>query len=141
MKATIRAAALMALMVPAQAASPPKIKYPEFYEMYWREAQCFGKRFFDCNYTTKNCLSGYSASPPSGVFAGVTLAEDRRTVLAHVVHANGYWFNVDTGEVQDRSGIIPMSTDIFKVSPELMEENWHNLAPDYCGKPYEQPPE
>ncbi len=119
MKATIMAAtAVLLLMVPAQAASPPKKAYPDFFEFYWRMYQCHGNKTLDCDYTSKTCLSGYSLL---GDFAGVVLAEDRQTVLAHVVGISGTWYNADTGVVQDRGMIIPKMTP-WKIHPDELEK-------------------
>jgi hypothetical protein len=85
---------------------PPKKMYPGFYEYYWRLFSCHGQPYFQCDYTRRTCKSGYNFG--SG-FAGVELAEDRTTVLAHGICLGGTCFNVDTGAVVFKNGLSPNS--------------------------------
>lgn len=131
----------MALLAPiaAQAASPPTKMYPDFYEYFWRMAQCTTLPYFECNYTSKTCLRGY-ATTSFDLFAGVLLAEDRQKVLAHLIQRGGIWLNADTGEVQFPDGRRANEPDYFKINPEWLAQRRadHNCFP---GRAYEPPPE
>lgn len=137
-----------ALLVPTAVQASPKVMYPDFYELHWRLQQCFGKKVFNCDYTSKTCLSGYSLYTSD--FTGVVLAEDRKTVLAHVVAAMGLWFNVDTGEVRARDTGVRIHQDEeflnLNKSDQQTLTNWRNGKTDdgswfKCTNPDEPPPE
>jgi hypothetical protein len=139
-KSIILAMALLA-PIPAQAGSPPKIMYPEFYDFQWRNNQCHFPPYFECDFTSKTCLKGYGSA--RGAFAGVVLAEDRQTVLAHVVHFGDRWFNVDTGEIQWAGGTLSkeQAADFFRISPKLQEmARERDTRRQQCRQPEPEPP-
>ena len=87
LKSLAIAATLIATLAPAKADGP--MKYPNWYAYkiaslekdYWG-----GLPYFQCNYTSRTCLSGkVSDYARYSIFVGVVLAEDRRTVLKHIV--------------------------------------------------------
>ena len=133
------------------ATATPKKMYPEFYEWEWRFQQCIGTKVFHCDYTSKTCLSGYSIN--DGLFVGVVLAEDRVTVLAHVVNNSPMWLNVDTGEVRIGNSSPPNQQGYFRYDAEQLShwragEEWGCAVGQQCPKkerkcpnPYEPVPE
>jgi hypothetical protein len=131
------AAALLLPIIPAQAA--PKKLYPDFFEFHWRWQQCYGKKIFHCDYTSRTCLSGYTLAGDD--FAGVLLGEDRQTVLAHVVQNRArMWLNVDTGVV-DMRWKVEENPRHFQYDREILA-NWRNgKLLNNCTNAYEPVPE
>ena len=139
LKAAMVALALLAPTA-AQAASPPTVAYPGFYEFHWRMQQCNGKKYFNCDYTSKTCLYGYSLFP--GSFAGVVLAEDRKTVLAHIVQiTQDQLFNVDTGERNEGGRMVRGSFYYDSALLASMRRGNISNAGLPCSNPYEPVPE
>ena len=66
----------------AVAAEEPTLKFPNYYRAYTAMVQCVGHEFFECDPNSKTCLRGVRA--PNGRYVGERLAEDRKTVLAHI---------------------------------------------------------
>jgi hypothetical protein len=81
------------------------LRFPNAWAFYW-SVFCVGPPVFQCDYTTKTCSQGHSGL--NGQFVGVVLAEDRKTILAHIYCApGGECFNLDNGEVTIRGRRVP----------------------------------
>ena len=93
-------AILVPTLVNAQEASPiSEMKYPNRYAyelLSLREAP----PVFECNYTSRSCLRGFRRGAD---FAGEVLAEDRKTVIAHITCYAGRCTNYDTGVIKHGS--------------------------------------
>lgn len=68
-------------------------QYPNWYA-YMQATVAGGQEVFKCDYTTRTCLRGVEGG---GIFVGVVLAEDRKTVLAHISCQNGNCTDYDRG--------------------------------------------
>jgi hypothetical protein len=80
------AAALIAILAPAKADSP--MKWPNWYAYQVASMEKDyggGFPYFQCDYTSRICVSGKISDTRGMLFVGVILAEDRRTVLKHIV--------------------------------------------------------
>jgi hypothetical protein len=88
------------------AAEEPTLKFP-YYRAYTAMAQCIGHEFFECDATSKTCLRGVRA--PNGRYVGERLAEDRKTVLAHIYcqGTHALCWNLDTGEARIDNRPVP----------------------------------
>lgn len=99
--AALVAAALSVGSCPTQAAEPatalinsPATKFPNRYA-WWLTQVSKGDPYFRCDYTTRSCLMGMMYS---NLFAGVVIAaEDRKTVLAHIMCLGGTCNDFDSG--------------------------------------------
>ena len=63
-------------------------------------SRALGESYFKCHFTTKTCMRGISYKGRSiSRFVGVILAEDRKTILAHISCDGTTCFNYDTGTI------------------------------------------
>jgi len=69
--------------------------------------KCTGREFLECDATSKTCLRGLRA--PNGRYVGERLAEDRKTVLAHIYcqGTHALCWNLDTGEARIDDRRVP----------------------------------
>ena len=74
----------------------PKMRFPN--RFYYELTRAPGEPFFKCNVQTKTCKQGIAVISANR-FVGVILAEDRKTILAHISCYNGSCFNYDTGQI------------------------------------------
>jgi hypothetical protein len=91
----------------AAAAEEPTLKFPNYYRAYTAMVQCIGHEFFECDATSKTCFRGVRA--PNGRYVGERLAEDRKTVLAHIYcqGTHALCWNLDTGEARIDDRRVP----------------------------------
>jgi hypothetical protein len=93
--AAITAALLIALSLSA-AHAEPVLQFPNRYAVDMAVAQCPQPPVFECDAASRTCFRGYRLS--TGAAVGEVLAEDRSTVLAHVmVRARDDWISYDDG--------------------------------------------
>jgi hypothetical protein len=76
-------------------AAEPELKFPNWWAWYRAGFACGSVPYFQCDYTAKTCMSGRQSR---NTFIGVILAEDRQTVVAHVMCTGGTCINFDTGD-------------------------------------------
>lgn len=58
----------------------------------------YGENYFQCDYTSRRCVDGVRLQD---IIVGTVLADDRKTVLGHVmIGGDALFINYDTGEVQ-----------------------------------------
>jgi hypothetical protein len=85
-----------------------ELRHPQAYALFWYMS-CLSPVYFECDDATKTCIRGRGYRSR---FAGLLLAEDRKTVLAHVAFIGGHiLFNFDTGQVwshdKEIAGLMP----------------------------------
>jgi hypothetical protein len=93
-------AAMLALTMGSAAAAQTgqPMKYPNSYAAWKSHLDCIGEDYFECDDTSKTCLRGKTNVGGGFVFVGEQLAEDRSTVIAHVMGQGSYWLNFDSGD-------------------------------------------
>jgi hypothetical protein len=98
----IAASVVLMAAIRSAKSEEPTIRYPRTYAAWKEDVMCrMGEPVFNCDYTTRTCLRGITnrGGGQSGYeFVGELLAEDRSTVIAHVMRYGNYWMNFDTGE-------------------------------------------
>jgi hypothetical protein len=87
----------LAVLLATPAAADPVLKFPKSYAAWQNYVACIGEPFFHCDYTEQQCLRGIISRRTGFAFVGEVLAEDRTTVIAHVMRKGDWWFNFDTG--------------------------------------------
>jgi TPR repeat protein len=75
--------------------------------------------YYQCNYTTKTCLRGKGNG---SAFIGETLAEDRQTVLAHIMCNGDECINFDTGLRTFGDRVIESPKDTPYVCIEVLRD-------------------
>ena len=88
-------------------AEGPTLKFPNYYRAYTAMVQCAGREFLERDTASKTCLRGLRA--PNGRYVGERLAEDRKTVLAHIYcqGTHALCWNLDTGEARIDDRHVP----------------------------------
>jgi hypothetical protein len=71
----------------------PKMRFPN--RFHYELTKGIGEPFFKCDDATKTCMKGFASEGTR--FVGVVLADDRKTILAHISCYNGTCVNYDTG--------------------------------------------
>lgn len=93
-------AAIMVVTPASAQPAEPVLRFPNAFAFYSANVACL-REFFECDNTSKTCLRGRGGRGGGWSFAGVVLADDRTTVLAHIYCSPGWdsCINFDTGEM------------------------------------------
>jgi hypothetical protein len=122
-------AAMLALTMGSAAAAQTgqPMKYPNSYAAWKSHLDCIGEDYFECDDTSKTCLRGKTNVGGGFVFVGEQLAEDRSTVIAHVMGQGSYWLNFDSGETDPpQVGLLPFGIHADDQPPQFGDN------PDNC---------